>query len=172
MKKEVKKHVSKVEAKIEEKEAKKHVPLGIKIISVYQYIKAAFYILGGIALIVFYFTWDKLLASLPPEQLAQLPKELVSVQPSLFMTMGIGNALLGIIFIIISIYLWKMKNWSRLFHLILYAVFIVVGIASLVKSIQIPDIGSVIWQLVMIIVNGTIIWYLGFNKKITFLFKK
>jgi hypothetical protein len=120
-------------------------PLGVKILSILAYIGAVFTFLAGIFMI---FGAGFITRALPAGVTSMMGSGLV----------GAGLIFVGILFIGFAILdyfvgkgLWKGQNWAR----ILVLVFAVLGLLSSLMP----------FSLVSLVIDGAIIWYLGFNKE-------
>ena len=130
---------------------KKDMPVGVKILAILGYIGAALTLLAGILLIF------------GASFMAQIMSQ---IGPLAAVFGGIGFVVLGIIFIAFAVLdyfiakgLWNGKNWARIIVIVFAALGILGGITSPLNNI------------VGIIINGVIIWYLGFNKPVARAFK-
>ncbi len=129
----------------------KTLPLGVKIISILTYISAAILLIGGIVLIA----GSAAIAGF----LVQIMPILVSVGASLFIVLGIVLIAFAVLDFFIARGLWKLQNWAR----IVTIVFSVLGILSALNVI----LGGQIFNgLINLIINGVIVWYLGFNARV------
>ncbi|MFZ5955233.1 MAG: hypothetical protein ACOYT4_02310 [Nanoarchaeota archaeon] len=133
----------------------KNVPISVKVISIIEYFLAAILIIAAIASFYYYINPEKI-SSMPTDLQASLEFQGITAQT--FASMALTSILLGAIFIIISINLWKLKNWSRIAHLILYAY---IGITSLIGLLQ-----GYFGEAIFVILSVVVIIYLGFNKKV------
>jgi hypothetical protein len=127
--------------------SKKIRPVGVSILSVLAYIGAVFTIIAGLAMLF----GASAIASFISTKIPTLPANLA----------GLGLVLIGIIFIIFAVIdyfigrgLWKGQNWARILVIILMAL-------SLLGSLR-----HVLTNIVGIIIDILIIWYLGFNKSV------
>ncbi len=124
-------------------------PLGVKIIAIIEYILAALCLLVALRLFSIL------------SYLQQLPLEFQAISALAF---GILSLILAIVFFVIAFYLWKMKNWARVAHLVFYAFLFVAALVSLISGLILSLIDVLVW--------GLILWYLGFNKDVIGVFKK
>ncbi len=126
-------------------------PLGVKILSVLAYIGAAFTLLAGIFMI---FGAGFIPKALPAGVVSMMGAGLI----------GAGLIFAGLLFIALAVLayfvgkgLWKGQNWAR----ILVLVFAVIGV-----------LGSLMpFSLINLVIDGVIIWYLGFNDESKAYFK-
>jgi len=128
---------------------------GITLLGVLGYIGAVLTLLTGLAMLTFSAYLGNLLASIPA--MADIG--------TIITTLGaIGFIVLGIIFIVLSILdyfiargLLNGKNWAR----ILMLIFAALGVLSSLWP----------FNIVSLIIDGLIIWYLGFYKPAVGYFK-
>ena len=110
-------------------------PTGVTILAVLAWIGAVFGVLGGIMMF---------LGSgfLPGYRLGAF---------------GIVYIILGVVAFFVGKGLWDGKNWARITGIILSVLGLLSGLGTLFVA---PLMG-----IVNIIINGVIIWYLGFNEE-------
>lgn len=131
----------------------REVPVGVKIISIFDWIFAVLFILGGAASIIvsllFFGTSKKTGFAL-----------ISGFSKGIFQSMifSILFLVFGIFFIFVAIGLWKGKNWTRIVHIILAFIGIGFAIWGLIK-LQFGNIFS-------LALNGLIAGYLLFNNKV------
>jgi hypothetical protein len=125
--------------------SKSAAPVGVKILSVLSYIGAVLSLLAGIFII---FAGGWIIVPLIAKSLPIGASSLVEV----------GTIILGILFILFAVLdyfigkgLWKGQNWARIVLIVLCAL-------SLISSLAHP-----LADIVGIIINAVIIWYLGFS---------
>ncbi len=122
-------------------------PVGVSIISILGYIGAVItLILGLIALIAA----PTVFALLPA--IADMPW-LSAIGAAVGIILGIILIVLAVIDYLIARGLWKGKNWARIVVIVLAALSLISSLSALPASI------------LTIIIDGVIIWYLGFNSK-------
>ncbi len=122
-------------------------PIGVSILSVLAYIGAVFTLIGGLALLF----GASAIASFISTKVPMLSANLA----------GLGLVLMGIVCIVLAVVdyligngLWKGRNWARILVIVLTAL-------SLLSSLT-----HVLTNIVGIIIDVIIIWYLGFNKSV------
>lgn len=123
-------------------------PTGLKTISIIECILAVLFLLVALNLFS------------NPSYLNEFPAELSAFSP---ISVGISFLLIAIIFAFLGLYLWKMKNWVRIAHLVIYGLLLILGIISLIS-------GS-LYSIIDVLIEALIIWYLGFNKNVIKMFK-
>jgi len=122
--------------------------LGITILAVLGYIGAVVTFLMGIALLLGSAYLGSLIASIPAT--AEISSIIATIGTMGFIVLGIIFIGLAILDYFIAKGLWNGKNWARILMLIL------AGLGVL----------SSLWpfNIVNIVIDGVIIWYLGFYK--------
>lgn len=84
--------------------------------------------------------------------------------------MGIGfllGALGGVVFLVFAVLhvvvawgMWTLKNWARMITLILAAIGAVFQVFGLLGSLLDFSLGSLLYSIVVLGINGAIVWYL------------
>ena len=121
----------------------KNMPVGVKILSVLFYIGVILSIIGAIAM----FFGGAALSLIP---------EMALFGEGLMVVGGIFMLVLAVLYFFIGRGLWKGQNWARIVTIILAALGFIGALSSITTSI-----GN---SIINLIVNGVIIWYLGFSK--------
>lgn len=138
-----------------QKESKEKNLEGLKIISVLSFV------LTGIAFIlgIFFVKFGESIAKMSITE-----KELI-VQQGIPLP-GVSNIILmGIVLLVLSVLLYylgrdlsKLKNWARICGGVIAVLFFIISITSLFNQI---------WSsIILLIISGTISWYLLINKKV------
>lgn len=73
---------------------------------------------------------------------------------------GAGLIILAIVHFIVAWGLLKGKGWAWSISVIIIIISLVIGIIFIVFNVMIGDISSIIGQLLGMVVNGIILWYL------------
>lgn len=139
-------------------EAKKKIPLGIKIISTYYIIVASLTIIIGLIAIIF----SKTLSTVTIDFGQNFPKEIVN-DPNLFLIIGFAFLIVGIVNLILGINLWKLKKWAR----IVIVIFAIISFIYAFKGLMLGQLSN----LFGLIIEGIIAGYLIFSKKANNAFK-
>jgi len=135
------------------KEYKKNAPVGVKIISVLNYINSALSVIVGVLFILLILiNYDTVISELE-DNLGVW----VTILLSLFLIA------VGVIAFLIARGLWNGKEWARITQIILSAAFAVIAIINL--------IGGEWSSVLSLAVNGLIAGYLSLNKKVKEFFK-
>jgi len=126
-------------------------PVGVTILAILGYIGAVFSLIAGIVMIF----GSAAIASM----LSQTPISTIisALGASAFIMLGIFFIIASIIDYFIARGLWIGKNWAR----IVVLVFSALGFLSALTSLNIASL----------VIDGVIIWYLGFNKPAVNYFK-
>ena len=127
-------------------------PLGVSILSVLAYIGAVVTLIGGIAMIAGSTVVSTLIEKLVPEYASWS-----AAGTALLIFLGIVFILLAVLDYFIGRGLWDGKEWAR----ILVLIFLVLGILGSLSP----------FEIVSIIIDALLIWYLGFNKDVRNYFK-
>lgn len=123
-------------------------PTGVKVISIIYYLLAAMAILGGVlalagsaagAALINYWAWpDYLFAGAAAAAIV-----------------GVLAIVFGILFIILGVALWRLKNWARITVIILASLNFLGALLAL--------IGGNVISVVSLLIHGWIVWYLAFS---------
>ena len=141
---------------------KKNVHVGVKIISVLNWISGILMIiLGFIALWIGFTKPDFITQNVPLGTPEAVLAELQTTLSYIHRVALIGGFILlplGIIAIFIAIGLWKGRNWARVTGI----VFLLIGAIIALLGITLKPTTNII----SLIINGSIACYLLFNKKV------
>lgn len=157
---------------------RKAIPVGVKVISILNFILVAFLFLFGIAFIVL---GGKVYSN--PDSFAQKLIDIAKTDPSFayddaaitkinafasnlgptFILWGIVLVVLGIFFLIIGIKLWKLRNWARIGEIIICSLIGLWGLMGLFNWVGILVFAI---NLAFAVVNGAIVSYLIFSKEV------
>jgi len=125
----------------------------VKVISILGYIGAGFGILMSLLLL---FGGSFILGMLPLEELPQLFGALAG---ALIIVISILSLIFSIFWIFVSRALWNHRNWAR----IVVIVFAALGLISSLFSM--PS------GILSLLIDGAIVYFLGFDEKVKGLFK-
>jgi len=146
-----KKSVKRVEHKKMEMRSGKVMPLGIRVISVLNYINALFLIIAGVVLLWY-----------------GLSGQTIDVDGLTSGAVIVG----GVVFIALSILsfyiargLWKGQNWARVTEAVLGIVAIVSGVMNAFQNVDLVS------NIIGIVLNGVIVGYLLLNENVKKAFK-
>jgi hypothetical protein len=146
--------------------ANKDIPLGIKIISILHYITCGAYFLFGLSSILFF---RKIATNLVISN--GLDSSLISTISTWIIILSIflmgGMAVLEFF---IARGLWKGKRWTRVIIVVFSIINLIFLILLLFLSAE--KIGGIIVSSISILVNGWVMIYLLFNKKVWEVFRK
>lgn len=123
--------------------SKSTMPVGVKVLSVLSYIGALLLLIAGIFLLI----GSGFIASM----ISTAFPTLSILGTGLFIFLGILFILWAVLDYFIGRGLWRGQNWARILLIVLSAL-------SLVSSLTNP-----LENIVGIIINAVIIWYLGFS---------
>lgn len=138
----------------EKKEIKKNAPLGVKIISILNYIGAGLSILAGLLFILLALTSYQTLAD----------KLGGSIGSIIIVTISIFLIIIGLIAYFIARGLWRGLEWARITQIVLSIVFGFTSLTNITKGL-----GN---NLLGMIVNFAIAGYLLFNERAKRFFKQ
>lgn len=130
----------------------KNRPVGVTILAVLAYIGAAFTLIGGLALLFGSAALSAFIATWVPK--AAL---FATAGTALFIFLGLIMIAFAVLDYFIGKGLWNGQNWARI-------VVLVLAVLSFISSIF-P------FNIVGLVIDGVIIWYLGFNKEAVKYFK-
>src|SRR5215468_3422012 len=131
-------------------------PVGVTIIAILVLIGAAFCILGGIGMMF----GGGMLATIMSQQQAQGSAAGAGVLAGLGAVGGIVMLVIAVLYLLVGIGLWKLKNWARLVTVILTAIGAVFQLFILVTLLLHFNIFSVMVTAVVLAIQALIIWYL------------
>ncbi len=133
-------------------------PTGVTVLAVLQFIGAAFCVLAGLA----FFFGGTFIGALAGS--AAGGGQGGATGAGLGMLIGAVGGVMFLIFAalygVVGWGMWTLKNWARIVSLVLAAIGAVVQIPGVFVSLLHFRIGSMLWSIIWIGVNGLIIWYL------------
>jgi hypothetical protein len=139
---------------------KKTAPLGVKIISILNWIGAVSLLLGAFVVMV-----PGFLTMMSGEEGAMLTGIILVV-------LGLMWVVFGIFVMVIARGLWKGKNWTRITEIVLGGLGILNAFWTLISPRGDKLITTIIISVGILLVNGIIVAYLMFNNKVKTFFKK
>ena len=132
----------------------KKAPLGVQIISVLYYIGAVIITLVGLLCIVLGAGFaDELITSMG------------SLGPGLIVALGIIFIAIGVFGFFVGMGLWKLKQWARIAVIVLSLISVISSLYGLVMM------KSIVSNIITILINGAIAYYLIFVKEAKEAFK-
>lgn len=160
--------------KIVKKASNKNIPVGIKILSILNYIGFVLFVLVGIALIILGIYSNNInleeykqiyISSAEYQKLLQENPELAQQSIEFYLSIVKNLIYIGVFFIILAIVsffiargLWNGQNWARILEAIFSAFGLITAILSLFS-------GNFI-AFLSLALNSLIVWYLLFNKNV------
>ena len=139
---------------------KKTAPLGVKIISILNWIGAVSLLLGAFVVMV-----PGFLTMMSGEEGAMLTGIILVV-------LGLMWVVFGIFVMVIARGLWKGKNWTRITEIVLGGLGILNAFWTLISPRGDKLITTIIISVGILLVDGIIVAYLMFNNKVKTFFKK
>ena len=152
------------------------IPIGVKVISIVNYIFSVLFILWGVlgifGAILFLTDFGERGAEqfFGEQFVSQFSAQFGIAYLSLslmFFVLGVLSLIIGILLIIFGINLWKGKNWARISEVILGVLWIVFWFQSYFQ-----DTANNMGVTIMIIPALTVIFYLIFLKEVKLFFKR
>lgn len=132
------------------------VPAGVKVIAVFEYVLAGLLTLLGLTSAALSFVWDKVLSGMAEQ--GQDISALSQLSSAYLLKFGLVCIALAVLFIVIAIKIWRLRNWSRLVHIIVYGAFII-------QSVWLAINGFVtILGIFQFAISVMIVWYLAFSE--------
>jgi hypothetical protein len=131
-------------------------PVGVTILAILVLIGAAFCVLGGIGMML----GGGMMATILSQQQAQGSAAGAGVLAGLGAVGGIVMLVIAVLYLLVGIGLWKLKNWARLVTVVLTAIGVVFQLFSLVTLLLHFNIFSVMVTVVVLAIQAVIIWYL------------
>jgi hypothetical protein len=125
----------------------------VKIISIFEYISAGFGIIFGLILL---FGRQFILGMLPIAELPQVPAAVLAAAMTMLAIFLIAFSIFAIF---VARALWNHKNWARIVVVVFSSIGVVAGLCSLPSGIF------------GLILHGSIVYFLGFDKGVRELFK-
>ncbi|HIH14715.1 MAG: hypothetical protein QT08_C0009G0088 [archaeon GW2011_AR17] len=138
--------------------------LGVKILSILNYVGAGMYLLFALLLLFVAVGYNslensgELEASFTAEELAQLQS--FGDLTTFFYIAAVICLALAVLAFFLGRAFWKGQNWGRVVTLALSALGIVFSLVSLVSAFIDIDSMTIFVSLIQIIINTVIIWYL------------
>jgi len=129
-------------------------PTGVTVISVLNFIGAAFYVLGALGI----FMGGAFLAQMTrssPQGGAGMTTMIAGLGAVLGVVLLIGAGLC----LLVGIGLWKLANWARILEVVLLALGVCFGLFGLVGALTNFHAGPLIWQLIVLAIQLWIIVY-------------
>jgi hypothetical protein len=122
-------------------------PIGVSAIAVLTWIRASLYALGGLALIGVGHLSAKLVSTVANDSFFEA---LVS---RLGKTLGIGVLMIALVYVVVGLGLWALKNWARVLTLILVTIWLLFGLLGLLRH-------PTAWHMIRMLVDVAILVYL------------
>ena len=126
----------------------KEAPTGVKVISILYYIGSGFLALIGLLMVLGAGFISRILGAMPM---------LAAIGSGLFVVVGIVILAFSIIGFLVGMNLWKGKSWARIVAIILAAL----GVLGSLNNLAHGAFGGII----MLAIDGFIVYYLGFHKE-------
>lgn len=73
---------------------------------------------------------------------------------------GVGMLILGVIYIVNGVGLWKLQGWSRVLTIVLLVIGIVFELLGIVRALPLMRVGLIVWELILIAIDVWILTYL------------
>ena len=131
-------------------------PVGVTILAILMIIGAAFLILGGIGMML----GGGMMATIMSQQQAQGSAAGAGVLAGLGAAAGVVMLVFAVLYLLVGIGLWKLKNWARLVTVILTVIGVVFQLFSLVTLLLHFNIFALVVPVVVLAIEALIIWYL------------
>ncbi|MFH1503258.1 MAG: DUF2127 domain-containing protein [Candidatus Diapherotrites archaeon] len=134
--------------KVAKSKEAKEFPAGVQIISILVYIVSILSALMGLLFLIYGIAFSDLLI----ETLGELG-------PGILIVFGGFLLCIGVLGIFVGRGLWKRQNWARITAITLLCITIILSIYSLLVG------GSIVGNLIAIVISGVIAGYLIFSKE-------
>lgn len=126
--------------------ASKKIPFLVKVISVLNYINAAFFAIAAIVLLAYGISGKKIFIE--------------GVTSAAMIVAGVIFIVLGVFAFYIARGLWKGQNWARIVEIVLGIIGVVAGVSGIFQQV------NVVSNIIGIVINGLIAGYLAFNRDV------
>jgi uncharacterized membrane protein YfhO len=103
------------------------------------------------------------LASQSTQYSTEMVQQLSALIPKILIATAIFYILTTILFAFMGYTIYKLKNWSRILHIVLSVLLLLVSILSLIAGGTKTPL-SLANNMITLVVTVLIIWYLGFHK--------
>jgi hypothetical protein len=130
-------------------------PTGVTVISVLNFIGAAFYVLGALGIFIGGAFFANMTRS-SPQGGAGMTAMIAGMGAVLGVVLLIGAGLC----LLVGIGLWKLANWARILEIVLLALGVCFGLFGLFGAFMNFHAGQLIWQVIILAIQIWIIVYL------------
>ena len=133
-------------------------PTGVTVLAVLQFIGAGFCVIGGLLMMV----GGTFLAAILGRATAsgEGSTAMAGMGALIGVVGGVFCLVLAVLYGVVGWGLWGLKNWARIVTIVLAAIGALFQVMGMVGSMLHFRIGTMIWHLIWIGVNGLIVWYL------------
>jgi uncharacterized membrane protein (DUF2068 family) len=100
-------------------------PIGVSLIAVFTWIRAAFYALIGLAILGIGHLSGYMMSKMASESMME------TWITRLGKTLGLGALLIALVYIVVGLGLWGLKNWARVVAIAFVALWFFVGLFGL-----------------------------------------
>jgi magnesium-transporting ATPase (P-type) len=121
--------------------------LGIKLIAVLHWLRALVYLAGGLAILGFAHLSTRMISAVASDT------PLNRVASGFGNALGIGALVIALIWLILGIGIWSVKNWARVVTLVL------AGFSLLYQLLMVATYHTS-WHIVRVLVEAAIVVYL------------
>jgi hypothetical protein len=122
-------------------------PLGVTLIAILTWLRAALYALGGLMLIVVGHLSARLVATVASDPFFE------SLLSRVGKALGFGALIVALVYIVVGFGLWQLKNWARALTLILVTIWLLFGLLGLLRH-------PTAWYMIRVLVDAAILVYL------------
>jgi hypothetical protein len=127
-------------------------PVGVTILAIFNFIVAAFCLLGGIGMIL----GGGFIATM----LSQQGQGGASLFAGLGAAAGVFIIIIGGVGALVGYGLWKLKGWARIVSIVLFAISAVMQLFGLLGTLAHFNVFAFVWTVFWIAVDAFVIMYL------------
>lgn len=120
---------------------------GIKLIAVLHWLRALAYLVGGLAILGFAHLSARMIAAVANDT------PLDRIVSGFGKTLGIGAVVIALIWLVLGIGIWSLKNWARVVTLVL------AGLSLLYQLFMVMSFHTG-WHILRVLVDAAIVVYL------------
>lgn len=73
---------------------------------------------------------------------------------------GVRMLILGVIYIVNGVGLWKLQGWGRILTIVLLVIGIIFELLGIVRALPLMRVGLIVWELILIAIDVWILTYL------------
>jgi hypothetical protein len=122
-------------------------PIGVTAIAILTWLRGSLYVLGGLMLIGVGHFSAKLVSAVASDSFFE------TLLSRLGKTLGIGALMIAVVYVVVGLGLWWLKNWARMATLILVTIWLLFGLVGLLRY-------PTAFHIVRVLIDVAILFYL------------